>query len=65
MLLAAEVQRWDLDSWPKDALHARQRAIREPFTVLSQRQLNVTAAIFYTSAGRVQKFPCIDIVIEQ
>ena len=33
MLLAAEVQRWDLDSWPKDALHARQRAIREPFTV--------------------------------
>ena len=65
MLLAAEVQRWDLDSWPKDALHARQRAIREPFTVrLSQRQLNVTAAIiFYTSAGRVQKFPCI--VIEQ
>ena len=32
-------------------------------SVLSQRQLNVTAAIFYTSAGRVQKFPCI--VIEQ
>ena len=32
-LLAAEVQRWDLDPWPKDALHSRQRpaAEREPF----------------------------------